>query len=234
MRTYKGVPAKGPIPAELAHTLKQAYFSSVSFIDAQVGRVLAELDRLGLRQNTIIVLWGDHGWKLGEHASWGKHTNTENDTNAPLILSAPGMKNAGAHTDAIVEFVDVYPTLCQLAGLPLPAQLEGSSLTALLDDPKRPWKSAAFSQYPRNPAETGGKRLMGYSMRTDRYRFTVWVGRDDHSKIDAIELYDHQVDPLENVNVAKAPANAALVDQLMAQWRKGWRGALPPSVPSHS
>jgi len=230
MRAYKGVPARGPIPPELAHTLKQAYFAGVSYSDAQIGRVIAELDRLGLRKNTIIVLWGDHGWKLGEHAAWGKHTNTENDTNAPLLLTAPGLKNAGTHTDALVEFVDIYPTLCDLAGLPLPKHLEGLSFKPLVADPALPWKQAAFSQYPR--AQKGG--LMGYSMRTDRYRMTVWVGRADHDNVDAIELYDHQVDPQENVNIANLPANAALVAKLMAQWHAGWKGALPPSVPPPS
>ena len=224
VRSYKGVPPAGPIPPDIAHKLKQAYFAGVSYSDAQVGRVLAELDRLGLRKNTIIVLWGDHGWKLGEHAAWGKHTDVENDVNAPLILSAPGMKHAGAHTDALVEFVDIYPTLCELAGVPLPGYLEGTSFKPLLDDPKRPWKSAAFSQYPRS--QKGG--LMGYTMRTDRYRFTIWVGRTDHSKVDAIELYDHQNDPQENVNIAKDPGNAELVKQLMEQWEKGWQGAKPP------
>ena len=229
-RSYKGIPPSGHVPDELARNLKQAYFAGVSYSDAQIGRVLAELDRLGLSKNTIVILWGDHGWKLGEHDAWGKHTNVENDTNAPLILSVPGMKNAGAHSDALVEFVDMYPTLCDLAGLPLPSHLEGTSLKPLLNDPQIPWKSAAFSQYPRN--QMGG--LMGYSMRTDRYRFTVWVGRADHTKVEAIELYDHQVDPQENVNIAKLPANAALVAQLTEQWRKGWKGAMPPSALPHS
>jgi arylsulfatase A-like enzyme len=122
-----------------------------------------------------------------------------------------------------VEFVDIYPTLSELAGLPLPGHLEGASLKPLLDDPKRAWKTAAFSQYPRS--QNGG--LMGYSMRTDRYRFTVWVSRTDHSKVDATELYDHQTDPQENTNLAKDPANAELVSRLMEQWRKGWQGAKP-------
>ncbi|MEI8291189.1 MAG: sulfatase [Verrucomicrobiota bacterium] len=224
IRAYKGVPAEGPMPPELARKLKQAYFAGVSYSDAQIGKVLAELDRLNLRSNTIVILWGDHGWKLGEHAAWGKHSNVENDVNAPLILSAPGMKRVGAHTDALVEFVDIYPTLCELAGLPLPGHLEGTSFKPLLDDAKRPWKSAAFSQYPRK------KNLMGYTMRTDRYRLTVWVDRNDHTKVDATELYDHQTDPQENVNIAKVPANASLLRTLMAQWEKGWRGAKPPAV----
>jgi iduronate 2-sulfatase len=227
VRAYKGVPPSGHIPDDIARKLKQAYFAGVSYTDAQVGKVLAELDRLHLRTNTIIVLWGDHGWKLGEHDAWGKHSNVENDVNAPLIFSAPGMKTAGKHTDALVEFVDIYPTLCELAGLPLPGHLEGASLKPLLDDPKRPWKSAAFSQYPRNAGKTGAGQLMGYAMRTDRYRFVVWVGRTDHSKVDAVELYDHQTDPQENYNVAKKPENAGLVSQLMEQWKKGWPGAKP-------
>ena len=123
-----------------------------------------------------------------------------------------------------MEFVDIYPTLSELAGLPLPENLEGTSFKPLLDNPTRPWKTAAFSQYRRT--ERGG--LMGYSMRTDRYRFTVWVGRTDHSRVDAIELYDHQTDPQENVSIANDPANAKLVEQLMEQWKKGWQEAKPP------
>jgi len=227
VRAYKGVPPSGPIPPEIQHKLKQAYFAGVSYSDAQIGRVLAELDRLNLRSNTIIVLWGDHGWKLGEHMAWGKHSNVENDLNAPLIFAAPGSKNAGTHSDALVEFVDIYPTLCDLAGIPLPRNLEGTSLKPLLDNPKLAWKTAAFSQYPRNAGKTGVGKLMGYTMRTDRYRFTVWVGNNDHSKVEATELYDHQTDPQENYNLAKKPENADLVAKLMEQWEKGWRGAIP-------
>ncbi|MBC7369775.1 MAG: sulfatase [Undibacterium sp.] len=223
MRAYHGIPA-GSIPDDLARQLKHGYYASISYMDAQLGKVLDELDRLDLRKNTIVILWGDHGWKLGEHDAWCKHTNTENDTNGALLLSVPGMKNAGVRTDALVEFVDIYPTLADLAGLPLPPHLEGTSFRPLLDEPARAWKSAAFSQYPRN---SDGRQLMGYSMRTERYRLTVWVSRDDHTKIDAIELYDHQIDPQENFNVAKVAANGELVERLMAQWRRGWQGAKP-------
>jgi arylsulfatase A-like enzyme len=196
-------------------------------MDAQLGKVLDELDRLGLRENTIIVLWGDHGWKLGEHDAWCKHSNSENDTNTPLLLSAPSMKAVGAKSNALVEFVDIYPTLAELAGLPLPAHLEGVSMKPLLDNPNRAWKTAAFSQYPRKGGHTTSGDLMGYSMRTDRYRLTVWVDRKDHAQINAIELYDHQNDPMENTSIAKDPANTELVEQLMAQWRRGWQGAQP-------
>jgi arylsulfatase A-like enzyme len=223
LRSYHGIPADS-IPDDLARQLKHGYYAAISYMDAQVGKVLDELERLGLREKTIVILWGDHGWKLGEHDAWCKHTNCENDTNAPLLLSVPGMKHRGVRTDALVEFVDIYPTLSELAGLPLPGHLEGRSFKPLLDDPKRPWKTAAFSQYPRGNA---GQSLMGYSMRTERYRFTVWVHRNDHSKVDAIELYDHQVDPQENANIAKRIENKALVEKLMTQWRAGWKAAGP-------
>ena len=223
LRNYYGIPAES-IPDDLARQLKHGYYAGVSYTDAQVGKLLDELKRLGLDKNTIVILWGDHGWKLGEHDAWCKHSNVENDVNAPLLLSVPGMKNAGKHTDALVEFVDIYPTLSELAGLPLPGHLEGTSFKPLLDDPKRAWKTAAFSQYPRSQ----NRGLMGYSMRTERYRFTVWVDRKDHSKVDAVELYDQQKDPQENQNIAKEPANAELVAKLMAQWKQGWQGAKPP------
>jgi arylsulfatase A-like enzyme len=223
MRAYHGIP-EGSIPPELARQLKHGYYAAISYMDAQLGKVLAELDRLDLRKNTIIVLVGDHGWKLGEHDAWCKHSNTENDTNAPLIVSVPGMKQAGQKARSLVEFVDVYPTLADLAGLPLPSHLEGLSFKPVLENPSRPWKQAAFSQYPR---PNSGNPLMGYSMRTDKYRFTVWVSRNDPTKIDAIELYDEVLDPMENVNIAGVPANGELVEKLMKQWRAGWKGAVP-------
>lgn len=221
LRFYRGIP-DGPIPDDLARKLKHAHYASISYMDAQVGKLLDELDRLQLRDNTIVVLWGDHGWKLGEHGGWCKHSNVENDTNSTLLFSVPGSRTAGRHSRSLVEFVDVYPTLAQLAGLPLPDHLEGTSLTPVLNDPSRKVKNAAFSQYPRNH---NGVALMGYSMRTERYRFTRWVHRDDHSKLEAVELYDHQKDPQENINIAGRPANASLVTQLTKQWMAGWRGA---------
>jgi arylsulfatase A-like enzyme len=225
LRNYHGIP-EGSIPDDLARQLKHGYYAAISYMDAQLGLVLDELDRLDLAKNTIVVLWGDHGWKLGEHDAWCKHSNAENDTNGALLLSVPGMKHAGAKASGLVEFVDIYPTLAELAGLPLPAHLEGLSFKPVLDHPTRPWKLAAFSQYPRpGNSATGGIPLMGYSMRTERYRFTVWLHRDDPGKVADIELYDHQVDPQENLNVAKSPAHRELLEQLMAQWRGGWQGA---------
>lgn len=221
LRSYHGIPT-GPIPDDLARQLKHGYFAAISYMDAQVGRVLDELDRLELTEKTIIVLWGDHGWKLGEHGGWCKHSNVENDTNAPLLISVPGLKSAGQHTDSLAEFVDVYPTLAELCGLPLPEHLEGASLVPVLRDPAKSVKNAAFSQYPRG---VSGWQLMGYTMRTDRYRFTRWVSRNDHSKVDTVELYDHQADPQENVNIANAPEHAELVARLTEQWLRGWRGA---------
>jgi len=218
---YKGIPAKGePFSPKLVRNLRHGYYAAVSYTDAQIGKVLAELDRLDLRKNTIVILWGDHGWKLGEHNAWCKHSASENDTNTPLILSAPRMKTPGIRTKALVEFVDIYPTLADLAGIPAPAYLDGTSAKPLLDNPDRPWKNAAYSQYPRS--ENGG--LMGYSMRTDRYRFTVWVKTSDKTQVDATELYDHQLDPQENTNLANDPAHAAEVARLMVQWRAGWQG----------
>ncbi len=223
LRNYYGVPQSGPLSDEMARKLIHAYRAATSFTDANIGKVLAELDRLGLRENTIVVLWGDHGWKLGEHASWCKHSNMENDANAPLILSAPGMKAAGKQTRALVEFVDIYPTLCDVAGLPLPADLEGVSAKPLLDEPARPWKTAAFSQYPRSHE---GRQLMGYAMRTDRYRFVQWQDRRTGEAI-AHELYDHQTDPAENQNVAARAENKELIEQLAAQLKAGWPAAKP-------
>lgn len=229
LRSYHAVPA-GSIPDDLARRLKHGYYAAVSYMDAQLGRVLDELDRLDLSRNTIVVLWGDHGWKLGEHDAWCKHSNAENDVNAPLLVAAPGMPHAGKRTDALVEFVDIYPTLCEMAGLPLLPHLEGTSFAPVLADPQRDWKAAAFSQYPRR---VRGRSLMGYSMRTDRYRLTVWVDREQHDQVDAVELYDHQADPQENTNVAKVPANAELLERLMEQRRKGWQGSVPGSTLDH-
>lgn len=210
LRAYHDIPEVGPLTADDARTLKHGYYACVSYVDAQLGRILNELDRLGLRDNTVIILWGDHGWKLGEHGMWCKHTNFENDARAPLICAAPSQKACGRHTPALVEFVDIYPTLCELSGLPLPKHLEGDSFADLLDDPALPGEPTAISQYPRG-------NVMGYSMRTDRYRFTLWQKRQGDHETVAVELYDHVADLAENLNIAADPANGALVETLTAQ-----------------
>ena len=217
LRAYHDIPRVGPLSAEEARALKHGYYACVSYIDAQLGRVLNELDRLGLRDNTVVILWGDHGWKLGEHAMWCKHTNFEIDTHVPLICSAPRQKAAGKHSAALVEFVDIYPTLCELAGLPLPKHLGGDSFAALLDDPDLPGDPTAISQYPRG-------KVMGYSIRTDRYRLTLWQKREAPHETVAVELYDHESDPDENVNVAADPANARLIKELTDQLETEVRG----------
>jgi arylsulfatase A-like enzyme len=221
-RTYTDFPNQSDPSDALVLELTRGYAASVSYIDAQVGRVLDELDQLGLRDNTLVVLWGDHGWHLGENHIWGKATNFELSTRAPLVVSDPQAKASGRKTDALVEFVDIYPTLCELAGLPLPKHLEGTSFAPLLDQPDRPWKSAAFSQYPHAP-------FTGRSIRTDRYRFTRWTPTAKPSEIAGLELYDHQSDPGENVNIAGRPENAQLVQQLSAQLDAGWHEARAPS-----
>lgn len=221
LRGYAGMPAKGPMPDDLARQLIHGYYACVSYMDAQVGRLLDELDRLDLRSNTVVMLWGDHGWKLGEHGMWCKHTNFEIDAHAPMTVSAPGMGAAGQTTSALTEFVDMYPTLCELCELPLPDHLEGTSMAPLLDDPEREWKSAAFSQYPRGD-------IMGYSMRTERYRYTEWQDLKS-GKVEAVELYDHEKDPAENVNGAELPENADTVKRLAEMLKAGWREAVPPT-----
>ncbi|TWT30569.1 sulfatase [Blastopirellula retiformator] len=219
MRVYEGIPKKGDLTEEKARELKHGYYACVSFTDANVGQLLNELDKLQLADDTIVVLWGDHGWKLGEHNGWCKHTNFENDANAPLIIRAPGQKAPGKPSDALVEFVDIYPTLCDLAGLDKPQHLEGSSAAPLLDKPGAKWKPAAFSQYPRGA-------VMGYTMKTDRYRFTAWKNKKTGEVLET-ELYDHQVDPAENENVAGEAKNAELVAQLQKQLDAGWKAARP-------
>ena len=208
---YSGVPDVPHLPDDYTQLLRHGYYACVSYMDAQLGRVVDELERLDMADNTIIVLWGDHGWKLGEHDRWAKHSNFENDARAPLIILNPGMKTAGKHSDALVELLDIYPTIVDLAGVAVAEDLQGKSLTPLLVNPDQPWEETALSQYPRT---VKGKRLMGYSLRTGRYRFTQWVHRNDPTKVDAIELYDHQNDPEENVNVAGLSENEAVVKDL--------------------
>lgn len=222
LRHYEGIPKKGPLPEETARQLIRGYRAATSYTDAQIGRVLDELDRLGLRERTLIVLWGDHGWHLGEHGLWCKHTNFEEATRSLLILSVPGCPKAtGVHTDALVEFVDIYPTLSELCGLPRPEGLEGLSMAPLLNDPNRAWKKAAFSQFPR-------RKTMGHSVRTDRFRYTEWAVPGQEPV--GVELYDHQVDPGENRNIARQGDMKDRVQELRQLLHAGYTAAWPPGA----
>lgn len=214
LRRYEGMPKRDQPFSDLqSRELIRAYYASSSYTDAQIGKVIDELNRLGLRENTIIILWGDHGWQLGEHGLWCKHTNFELATRTLMILSPPRYATAGRKTDALVEFVDIYPTLCELAGLPIPGEVEGRSMTGLLRNPDQPFKDCAFSQYPRG-------KLMGRSMRTDRYRYTEWA--EPGQAPVAVELYDHETDPGENVNLAAQPESKPIVDRLGKELKEKW------------
>ena len=257
LRTRHGIPKSGPIGEELEKTLLHGYYACVSYVDAQIGLVLDALEEEGVRDNTIIVVWGDHGWHLGEMGGWGKATNYEIATRVPLIFWTPKMKDRGKRSNALVELVDIYPTLCELAGLAKPKHLAGISLVQQLDNPTAKGKSFAVSQFPNpalrewaaNPLSPGmrdtffgplikevedkikqqqGRRwdrelfenhLMGYSLRTDRYRLVAWL---DYRNVDAeplyLELYDHRKDSKETKNIAKEFPNKAkeLLNKLRA------------------
>jgi iduronate 2-sulfatase len=200
LRAYHGIPAKGPLSDELARTLVHGYYASVAYTDAQIGRVLAELDRLGLRDDTVIILWGDHGWNLGEHGLWCKHCNFETSLHSPLIVRGPGIE-AGTKINALTEYLDIYPSLCELCDLSLPGHLQGRSFVPLLKNPNLPWKKAVFSRYFR-----------GDSVKTDQYRYTEW--RRKNGDIYARMLYDHNVDWVENVNISELPRNKELIKKL--------------------
>jgi arylsulfatase A-like enzyme len=221
-------PFDGGVSTEDARRLKHGYYASVSYVDAQVGRLLDALDALGIADSTIVVLWGDHGWKLGEHGSWAKMTNYEIDTRAPLIIRASDGLGRGARVAGLVEFVDIYPTLSELAGLSVPGHAQGMSLAPLMEDPARPGKSAVFSQFLREGIwiAPDGIEYMGYAVRTDRYRYVTWVNQED-GQIVARELYDRGSDPDENVNLAARPEYAEILASLEAVRQAGWRAALP-------
>ena len=208
LRRYTDQPRSGAIANENQRRVRHAYFACISYIDAQIGRVLDELERSGLDENTIVVLYGDHGYHLGEQGLWGKTTNFELDTRVPLIVRAPGMKAASEASSSLVELVDLYPTLAELAGLPITKQLEGESFAAILNDPNHITKTAAFSQYPR------GGGLMGYSMRTANHRLTTWVHRQT-GKIHATELYDYSDGLIETENIAST--SPEIIAKLMPQ-----------------
>lgn len=217
LHNYQNCPKENPIPADFAKTLRHGYYACVSFTDAQVGRLLDALDQEGLADNTVVVLWGDHGWQLGDHGLWHKHTNFEKAARAPLLLSVPGQRSAGRKCEAPVEFVDVYPTLADVCGLPIPPGLDGLSLKPWVEDPATPAGKVAISQYPRGGPPTGGAPLMGYSIRDERWRLTVWRDRRDGATA-ATELYDEQTDPAESKNLAEGnPEVVARLSKFLPQ-----------------
>ena len=195
---YYGVP-EGPLPDSLARRLIHGYYACVSYADAQIGRVLQALEDLELAKNTVVVLWGDHGWHLGEHGLWCKKYNFQEALRVPLLIRAPGM--AGGRTQAVAELVDLYPTLCELAGIPLPEHLVGQSLVPQLQNPADPGTGYAFAKWED-----------GLSLLTDRYAYTEWLPTPD--SMAARMLYDLVADPAEMRNLAENREYRSIVDSL--------------------
>ena len=216
IRIYQDVPNSGVFSDAKTLELIRAYAASVSYMDAQVGEVLNRLDKFELTERTVIVLVGDHGFHLGEYGKWGKKTLFEVSLHSPLIVSVPGQTYQSVETDALTELVDIYPTLCEACQLPTPSQLEGLSLLPVIEQPTRPWKTAAFSQLMRGNSK-------GSSMRTEQYRYTEWGSSGSQGR----ELYDYYTDPDATVNIANLPENEKLVKDLSEQLHAGWRAALP-------
>jgi uncharacterized sulfatase len=219
-------PGAPTLPEPRRAQVMSAYFASISFMDAQVGLLLGVLDRLNLWDTTAVVFQSDHGYHLGEHGGLHhKMTLVEEGVRVPRIVAAPGVKPAVS--TRLVELVDLYPTLAELCGLKAPDDLEGLSFRPLLDDPERPWKTAAFTVVGRRerPASGGnGEKLdvhyLGRTVRAERWRYTEWPDG-------SAELYDQEADPREYVNLAAAPQRASTRASLKAMPHEGWRTALP-------
>lgn len=216
LRSYADVPKTGAIPEALQRELIHGYAACVSYIDAQVGLLMKTLEDVGAAEQTIICLWGDHGWHLGDHGHWGKVTNYEDATRAPLIIAGPGEKQVPLVT-APVEFLDIYPTLCDLAGLPVPRHVEGRSLVPLMRGESTTLHEAAISQMSPGPNRDG---VMGWTIRTPRHRYIEWRRADLSAdapritdQVESVELYDYQTDPLERVNLAGKLGHIAAVKE---------------------
>ncbi len=213
LRNYYGIPQDGDLSEEMARTLVHGYYACTTYADFLVGELLAELKRLELDENTIVILWGDHGWNLQEHGLWCKHCNFETSLHVPMIVKAPGF-SGDKKTPALTEFIDIYPSLCDLAGLPVPEHCEGTSFVPLMEQPEREWKPAVFSRFYK-----------GDSVKTERYRFTEWT--DDDGDTYAKMLYDHKYDPMENINVVDQADYGEAVKEMQNWLEKGWKAARP-------
>lgn len=219
-------------PPEAIQEIRHGYLANISYLDAQVGRVLDELERLKLADRTIIVLWADHGYHLGEQTLWAKTSNFELDARVPLLFALPGARE-GRKTDAIAGLIDIYPTLSELCGLPQAEGLEGVSQAPVLRGDKAAVRTAAMTQHPRPAYYQGAPDAMGYSVRTDRFRYTEWRDWKTGETL-ARELYDHRLDPDETRNLVDDPAHAADVQVGIAALetfhpivRPGWEPMLP-------
>jgi iduronate 2-sulfatase len=218
---------------DLRRQAVQAYYASISFMDAQVGRVVAALDRLGLAENTVIVFTSDHGYHLGEHGLWQKQSIFEESARVPLLIVAPGAGAKSAVAKSPVSLLDLYPTLTELAGVKAPANLQGQSLVPMLKDASvagRGWaltqvvRGGGFKRFGASPSVgDDGKRFFGYSLRTARWRYTEW---DEGNQ--GRELYDHDADPKELTNLADKPEHAATVAKLSQQLRAAVKTTFPP------
>jgi iduronate 2-sulfatase len=207
LRQYLGIPATGALDDGLARTLIHGYHASISYVDAQLGRLLDVLDASGQAQRTIIVLWGDHGWHLGDHGLWCKHTNYEQAARIPLIIAGPGI--AAGTSGALIETVDLYPTISALAGLPAPSGLDGLSQAAVLGG-GAPLRDHVIHVYPRGPR-------IGRAIRTEGHRLVEWKRPGEAPERAEFELYDYQDDPLETRNLAAArPEEMARLRALLA------------------
>lgn len=208
---------------DLRRQCVQAYYASTTFMDAQVGRVLDALERLGLSDNTIVVFTSDHGYHLGEHGLWQKMSLFEESARVPLIIAAPSTSTHGAVAKAPVGLIDLYPTLAELCGVKAPDNLQGQSLVPMLNEPNARGRGWTLSQVTRGPRKPES-RFFGYTLRTLRWRYTEWDQGDQGR-----ELYDHDADPRELVNLADDPAHAETVAQLSRQLREATKGTFPAS-----
>lgn len=236
LRNYGGIPEKGALPDDLQRTLIHGYYAATSYTDAQIGHVLAVLRELDLAKNTIVILWGDHGWHLGDHGMWCKHSNYEQATRIPLMVAAPDAV-AGGLCSGLVESADIYPTLCELAGLAPPAGLDGQSFAKNLRDTAAPTRDHAIHVYPRNNPGKGS--VLGRAIRTDRYRLVEWRAIGAAAETAELELYDYQEDPLERKNLAaEQPETVARLREILArhpeaksEWSAAGKNAKPDTAP---